>query len=316
MLPLWRDRIGVELSPQRVAWVRMARGLLPQVVAKGVENVSPQTDSNSISKVKQGGDERTTKTVHTHGLGESEEANAVSPMKWNWNDAPVWQAALARLKQMIDGEEWKNAELTVVLSNHFVRYDCLPWNEAVKNEDEQLALARHRLAQVYGAAAQTWALRLSPAGKGAPRLVAAMDEALLASIKLATTEAKLKLHSIQPYLMASFNHYAKNLAQGDGWFVAAESGRFALARFRGGLWQQIHLRGGDGMGALHDWLERENLSGGGGTFFCREVFLFAPELEREAALPDYQLHRLELPACRGYSPITDVQYAMAMSGLS
>ena len=273
MLPLWRDRIGVELSPQRVAWVRMARGLLPEVVAKGVENVSPQAD------------------------------------------APVWQAALARLKQMMAGEAWKNAELTVVLSNHFVRYDCLPWNEAVNKEDEQLALARHRLAQVYGAVAQTWALRLSPAGKGASRLVAAMDEALLETIKFATTEAKLKLHSIQPYLMASFNRYAKNLAQGDGWFVAAEGGRFALALFRGGRWQQIQLRGGDGMGALHDWLERENLSGGGETF-CREVFLFAPELEREAVLPDYQLHRLELPACRGYSPITDVQYAMAMSGLS
>ena len=42
-------------------------------------------DSNSISKVKQGGDERTTKTVHSVRLGVSEEANAVSPMKWNWN---------------------------------------------------------------------------------------------------------------------------------------------------------------------------------------------------------------------------------------
>ncbi len=41
--------------------------------------------SNSISKVKQGGSERTTKTVHSVQLGVSEEANAVSPMKWNWN---------------------------------------------------------------------------------------------------------------------------------------------------------------------------------------------------------------------------------------
>ncbi len=43
-------------------------------------------DSNFISKVKQGGDERTTKTVHLVRLGVSEEANAVSPMKWNWNE--------------------------------------------------------------------------------------------------------------------------------------------------------------------------------------------------------------------------------------
>ncbi len=45
-----------------------------------------EADSNSISKVKQGGDERATKTVHSVRLGVSEEANAVSPMKWNWND--------------------------------------------------------------------------------------------------------------------------------------------------------------------------------------------------------------------------------------
>ncbi len=68
------------------------------------ENATSVLDShsNSISKVKQGGDERTRKTVHSVRLGVSDllagscplrsdsvvggEANAVSPMKWNWND--------------------------------------------------------------------------------------------------------------------------------------------------------------------------------------------------------------------------------------
>ena len=47
----------------------------------------PLTDSNSNLKVIQGGDERTTKTVHSVRLGASEEANAVAPINWNWNDA-------------------------------------------------------------------------------------------------------------------------------------------------------------------------------------------------------------------------------------
>ncbi len=47
------------------------------------------TDSSSISNVKQGGDERATKTVHLARLGASEEANAVSPMKWDWNDGQL-----------------------------------------------------------------------------------------------------------------------------------------------------------------------------------------------------------------------------------
>ncbi len=42
------------------------------------------SDSNSISKVKQGGDERTVGARRAVPVGE--EANAASPMKWNWNE--------------------------------------------------------------------------------------------------------------------------------------------------------------------------------------------------------------------------------------
>ena len=272
MLLLWRDRISVALSPQRVTWVRLARGMRAKVVAKGHEEVVPQEQE------------------------------------------PLWQAALTKLEQMMHGAEWKNADLTVVLSNHLVRYDCLPWNKAVKGEEELIALARHRLTKIYGAAAQTWVVRLSPAGKGAARLVAAMDHALLVKLRLAAAESSIKLHSIQPYLMASFNCCAKNMAAADGWFVAAEHGRFALASFRSGRWQAVQMRRGDNMAALHAWLERENLAGGN-EGLCREIFLFGSD-EREAALPAYQLHRLELPACHGYSPLTDTQYTMALSGVA
>ena len=44
--------------------------------------------SNFDSKVKQGGDERTTQTVQIARQGVSEKANAVSPMKWNGNYNP------------------------------------------------------------------------------------------------------------------------------------------------------------------------------------------------------------------------------------
>ena len=273
MLPLWRDRISVELSPHSVAWVRLARGLRPSVTAKNQEAVLPQA-------------------------GE-----------------PLWQAALVKLQQIMLGGEWKNADVTVVLSNHFVRYDCLPWNAELKDEEEQLALASHRLTNIYGAAVQKWTLCLSPSGKGESRLVAAVESTLLELLKRAMIEAGIKLHSIQPYLMASFNRYAKNLARGDGWFVVAEAGRFTLALFRGGQWRRVLLRRGGDMVALHEWLERENLSDGEDTS-CREVFLFGFESHREAALPSYRLHKLELPVCEGYSPKTDAQYSMAMSGVA
>src|SRR5450759_4408388 len=49
-----------------------------QVDAKVLQNANP------ISKVKQGGDERTTQAVLIPRLGVSKEANAVSPMKSGW----------------------------------------------------------------------------------------------------------------------------------------------------------------------------------------------------------------------------------------
>jgi oligopeptidase A len=49
-----------------------------QVAAKVLQNANP------ISKVKQGGDERTTQAVLIARLGVSKEANAVSPMKSGW----------------------------------------------------------------------------------------------------------------------------------------------------------------------------------------------------------------------------------------
>ena len=273
MLPLWRDRISVELSPHSVAWVRLARGLRPSVTAKSQEAVLPQA-------------------------GE-----------------PLWQAALVKLQQIMLGGEWKNAEVTVVLSNHFVRYDCLPWNAELKDEEEQLALASHRLTNIYGAAVQKWTLCLSPSGKGESRLVAAVESTLLELLKQAMTEAGIKLHSIQPYLMTSFNRYAKSMARSDGWFVAAEAGRFTLALFRDGQWRRVLLRRGGDLATLHEWLERENLASGEEAS-CREVFLFGAESHKESALPSYRLHRLELSDCQGYSSKTDPQYSIAMSGVA
>lgn len=267
------DRVGVELSPQSVTWVRMARGISANVLDKGQEKVLAQP-------------------------GE-----------------PLWQSAVHKLRHMIVGETWKGAHVTVVLSNHFVRYDCLPWNDAVEDDEELLAFARHRLTQTYGTAANTWAITISPAGKGNSQIAAAVDEAFLEMLKQAIAEEGVQLHSIQPYLMASFNRFAKNIAQNSGWFVAAEAGRFALALFQDGQWKRVVLRRGGDMSALHEWLERENMASGEGSP-CREVFLFGPEFPREATLPSYTLHRLELPACRGYSPVTDVRYAIAISGVA
>ena len=77
--------LGLDRDEDFVAAEREEADLLVLISPDLTAPLLTESISNSISKVKQGGDERTTKTVHLERLGASEEANAVSPMKWNWN---------------------------------------------------------------------------------------------------------------------------------------------------------------------------------------------------------------------------------------
>ncbi len=59
-------------------------GLPEDVLQAAQEAAQVLQNANPISKVKQGGDERTTQAVQLARLGVSEEANAASPMKSGW----------------------------------------------------------------------------------------------------------------------------------------------------------------------------------------------------------------------------------------
>lgn len=54
MSPLWRDEIGVFLSPHRLCLVRMQRGVRPQQVASVDEVLEPQEDSWSLPLARLG----------------------------------------------------------------------------------------------------------------------------------------------------------------------------------------------------------------------------------------------------------------------
>jgi len=271
---LWRDHIGISLEPQRLALVRMARGLSPRVTAKHCEAVRAEEGENP------------------------------------------WRPALARLAQLLAEPEWGNAGATVVLSNHFVRYACIPWHEKVSAESEQLALARHRFTKIYGDAAQQgWELRLSAAQDSAPRVASAVEGRLLDAVRQTVARSSLQLCSVQPYLMASFNHCFRRAGKNSAWLAVMEDGMLCLALVKGGQWRQIRMHRDNGMGNLKAWLDRENLAADLGEP-CREVLLFAPEAVREpVSLAPYQVQRFDLAAYHGFSPHDDAQYAMAMSGV-
>lgn len=150
-----------------------------------------------------------------------------------------------------------SGRVTVVLSNHLVRYALVPWSSALGNAAEEEAYVRHHFARVHGERARSWAVRASP-GSGDLRLCSAVDAELLESIRRAFDGSKAKLVSIQPALMAAFNRARRDIPRAGAWLVLAEAGRACVALYAGG-WRAVQ----NARGAWEEVLERERLRAGG-----------------------------------------------------
>lgn len=230
-------------------------------------------------------------------------------------DAP-WRAALEALACALSQAEWQRAEARVVLSSGLVRYGLVPWSGALHSPQEQEALVRHSFAKVYGDRVTQWTMRWSTAGKGAPSMTCAVDKGLLDGLRALAKPARLRLQSVQPYLMAAFNQWRRQLKGQTAWFALAERDRLCLALLHHGQWQHIRSRSlAGGLDAqLPILLEQAHamteLPASG------NVYLHAPEhpAPRFPADSPWSLHTLAWPARRGLLPMQDGAYAMAMSG--
>lgn len=237
---------------------------------------------------------------------------------------PGWQAALPVLQTVLQNPDWRDADATLVISNHFVRFLLLPWNDVSLNDAEKLSLLRHRFADVYGEASAAWEMRLSEGSFGSPSLASAVDQRLLEQLKGIFDASPLRLKSIQPYLMAAFNVCRRELGNEAAWFVLAEQGVFCVGSLHQGQWQSIRLRQtiGDGS-AGSDWfdeamlvLEREMLLADK-KIDSGKVFVYAPEVQE---LPDIKrgslaIHPLRPDTHANLSPAEMGMYAMAVAGM-
>jgi hypothetical protein len=150
----------------------------------------------------------------------------LEPQPAELDAAEPWRGALERLK----GRTWpKRAEVSVILSNHFVRYVVVP-GESAASEDEELALARFHFAKIHGERAKGWEVRVSDG------LACAIDAGLLAELRRIVP----RLVSVQPSLMAAYNGARKRIPREGAWLVLAEEQRVCLARIGAERWASVH----------------------------------------------------------------------------
>lgn len=196
----------------------------------------------------------------------------------------AWTVALETLDRLLGEHCSAGAHLSVVISAHFSRFCLVPWSEQIARPEELLGFARLCFEDLYGVAEQPWDLSLSPEPAGCDRIAAALPHALLERLRAVASGRGLRLRSVQPYLMAAFNHFDKRLGSGDLLFVVAEPVRSVLLLAREGRWAAVRSVGSsDSDVAL-------------GALMARESQLLASSSERPLTLYLHAPARLDSPA--------------------
>ncbi len=230
-----------------------------------------------------------------------------------------WQGAVAALEQAAAALRETRVNVTIVLSNHFVRYALVPWSEGLDRSAEELAFARYCFARIHGERSKGWEIRLSDSVARSERLASAIDTALLQAIHACfPSGAKPRLASLQPYLMSAFNNWRGLVKSEPVWLLLIEPQRACLARLENGRWSAVRNTRGEFEGP-DQWaglLERERrLVAAAGP--AESVFVHAPHdaMDEEVDAGGWRFKMLLFRTPEGFAPNEDARLAAAISAL-
>lgn len=140
------------------------------------------------------------------------------------------------------------SRVTLVLSNHFVRYALVPWSDALSGEAEEEAYVRHHFAKIHGERAKAWVFRWSGGA------ASAVDASLLSEITQTFSKKKAaRLVSVQPALMAAFNAVRGRIPAAGAWLVLTDAERACVALHARGRWLAVQ----NARGSWQEVLARE-----------------------------------------------------------
>jgi len=209
---------------------------------------------------------------------------------------PSWEAPLEQLQKMLAGAA--GTELTVTLSNHFVRYAVISAGTKIESPAELYAYAAFRMREIFGERVATWELGVSKWDPSSGGICAAMERDLLARLQALAVDKKVELKGAQPYLADAIDQWCARFNRKKTWFALVEAGRLCVASLRDGAWQRISSRR-----ILHSaedellaTLEQEAMLFSGGREPVEQVVLFAPEHPRLALPGDCGWRAVSPPA--------------------
>jgi hypothetical protein len=225
-----------------------------------------------------------------------------------------WEGAVAVLREEAQQLRTQRLAVTIVLSNHFVRYTVIPPMDSASSRDEALALARFHFSKIHGERAAGWDVRLASAS-GRASVASAVDSALLDALKACFPgNAAARLVSIQPYTMAAFNFWRHKIDNEGAWLLLVEPGTACLAMLAGKHWATIqNVKSGssaDNWPALLDREKHRVTNRGVPKLVLTRSTL--PPPSALAARKDWHFVTLEPPALPGLAENEREPYAMAL----
>jgi len=152
-------------------------------------------------------------------------------------DAPVWQAAVQQLeKHLMDAA---GAQLSVTLSNHFVRYVALLPQAEIATPEEVSSYAAFRMREVYAERVNSWALSVSEWTPLSGAVCAAIPRDLMVQLEEMAARCRCTLKEIEPYFASVYDRWQKLLDGNKTYFAVIEAGRICLAVLINGSWHSI-----------------------------------------------------------------------------
>jgi len=197
--------------------------------------------------------------------------------------APVWQAALQQLeKHLIDVS---GTNLSITLSNHFVRYVTLPPQAEIMTPEEVNSYAAFRMREVYAERVDAWVLSVSEWSPLTGAVCAAIPRDLMAELEKTAARLRCKLKEIEPYFASVYDRWQKLLNSDKTYCAVVETGRMCISTQIDGIWHSIrNQRIVHGVAdELLAALDQEAVLSGNKAAL-EQVFLFAPQ-HPDLALP-------------------------------
>jgi len=280
-------------------------------------------DSSSLVRVR-----RDFKSLPFKSSLVEKQFGQVSP---SLSDSP-WQQAINELGRLLDVSQVTSKRsglpLSVVLSNHFVRYKVIPALPAFTSADKALLVATHCFRETYGDIVDDWVIKLNPVPDDDTLVACAVDSSLIAALQALVSQYQCKLKSIQPYLMSGFNLMCRHVKPQAICYAQIEAGRITIALIKDGAWQTI-AGCGVAYGAGHDWADALT------SLITRETLLadwpqnqFSVYLTTPDTLQDRLINKAfventgwktvisEPRIVPGYSVSSDQPFSMALSAVS